>query len=384
MTPACPVCASTRVDEFLRRGAVPVHQNLVFRDPAAAASVRRGDLSMSACSSCGFVFNGAFDPSLLAYGEDYDNTQDCSPAFSAHLDALAARVVSGRGVRGARIVEVGCGKGGFLRRLVAADAGNTGVGFDPSHQGPGSELGGRLRFERRFYDSACADVPADAVVCRHVIEHVADPVALLRAVRDALANSPGAKVFFETPCVDWILRGGVVWDFFYEHCSLFTLASLTTAFEAAGFVVEEKRHVFDGQYLWIEARPSTAPALVTKLPGDTPALARAFSRDEPLTLARWRDQAARAREAGKVAVWGAGAKGATFANLVDPRRETLDCLIDVNPRKRGTFLAGTGHPIVAPEDAAARGVAGAVLMNPNYRAEIEAQLARLGTPLRLL
>ncbi|MDP3541425.1 MAG: class I SAM-dependent methyltransferase [Elusimicrobiota bacterium] len=384
MTPACPVCSSTRVEEFLRRDAVPVHQNLVFRDRAAAAAVRRGNLSMNACSSCGFVFNAAFDPSLLAYGADYDNTQDCSPAFGAHLDALAARVVSGRGVRGARIVEVGCGKGGFLRRLVETGPGNTGVGFDPSHQGPESELDGRLRFERRFYDASCANVPADAVVCRHVIEHVADPVALLRAVRGALANSPGAKVFFETPCVDWILRGGVVWDFFYEHCSLFTLASLSTAFETAGFVVEEKRHVFDGQYLWIEARPASAPAPVTKQPGDTPALAKAFSRDEPLTLARWREQAASARGAGKVAVWGAGAKGATFANLIDPRGEAVDCLIDVNPRKRGAFLAGTGHPIVAPEDAAVRGVASAVLMNPNYRAEIEAQLARLGTPLRLL
>lgn len=384
MTRACPVCGSDRIEEFLRRAAVPVHQNLVFRDPAAAAAVRRGDLAMNACASCGFVFNAAFDASLLAYGSDYDNTQDCSPAFGAHIDALAERIVSGRGVRGARIVEVGCGKGGFLRRLVEADPGNTGVGFDPSHLGPETELGGRLRFERRFYDSACADVPADAVVCRHVIEHVADPVALLRAVRGALANSPGAKVFFETPCVDWILRGGVVWDFFYEHCSLFTLASLTTAFETAGFIVEEKRHVFDGQYLWIEARPASDPALVTKRPGDTPALARAFSRDEPLTLAGWSDQALRAKRDGKVAIWGAGAKGATFANLVDPRRETVDCLIDVNPRKQGSFLAGTGHPIVSPEDAVVRGAASAVLMNPNYRAEIEARLARIGKPLRLI
>lgn len=383
MTRACPVCGSARVEEFLRRPGVPVHQNLVFRDPEAAASVRRGDLAMSACGGCGFVFNAAFDPALLAYGADYDNTQDCSPAFAAHLDGLVRRVVAERGVRGASVVEVGCGKGGFLRRLVEADPANSGVGFDPSYQGPASDLGGRLRFERRFYDSSCAEVPADAVVCRHVIEHVADPVGLLRAVRGALARSPDAKVFFETPCVDWILRGEVVWDFFYEHCSLFTLASLTTAFEKAGFSVAERRHVFEGQYLWVEAGPA-APKAASADPGRTPELAREFARSEARTLTRWREQTQAARGAGKVAVWGAGAKGATFANLVDPRRELIDCLIDVNPRKQGAFLAGTGHPIVSPASAAARGVSSAVLMNPNYRAEIEASLARLGTPLKLI
>lgn len=383
MTRACPVCVSTKVEGFLRRDAVPVHQNLVLRDPAAAGAARCGDLAMTVCAACGFVFNAAFEPSLLAYGEDYDNTQDCSPAFASHLDALADRIVSHCGVRGARIVEVGCGKGGFLRRLVEADPGNTGVGFDPSHQGPQSELGGRLRFERRFYDAACADVPADAVVCRHVIEHVADPVALLRSIRSALDKSPGAKVFFETPCVDWILRGGVIWDFFYEHCSLFTLSSLTTAFEVAGFEVEARRHIFEGQYLWLEARPSSARRPAPD-PGETPALAREFTKSEPLALARWREQALTARKDGKIAIWGAGAKGATFANLVDPKREIVDCLIDVNPGKQGAFLAGTGHPILSPENAAARGVRSAVLMNPNYRSEIEARLKRNRTPLRLI
>lgn len=383
MTRTCPVCGSTKVEGFLRRDGVPVHQNLVLRDPAEAGAARRGDLAMTACAACGFVFNAAFEPSLLAYGEDYDNTQDCSPAFASHLGALADRIVSGCGVRGARVVEVGCGKGGFLRRLVEADPGNTGVGFDPSHQGPLSELGGRLRFERRFYDASCAGVPADAVVCRHVIEHVADPVALLRSIRSALDGSPGAKVFFETPCVDWILRGGVIWDFFYEHCSLFTLSSLTTAFEVAGFEVVERRHIFEGQYLWLEARPSSA-RLPAPDPGEIPALAREFTRSEPLALARWREQALTARKEGKIAIWGAGAKGATFANLVDPKRKIVDCLIDVNPGKQGAFLAGTGHPILSPENAAARGVRCAVLMNPNYRSEIEARLEKSGTPLRLI
>src|SRR5213078_3046347 len=95
-------------------------------------------------------------------------------------------------------------------------------------------------------------LPADVVVCRHVIEHIPRPLDLLRAVRQAVAARPHARVCFETPCVEWVLRNQVVWDFFYEHCSLFSAASLATAFRAAGFEVTDVRHVFHGQYLWLE------------------------------------------------------------------------------------------------------------------------------------
>src|SRR5262249_44790366 len=150
---------------------------------------------------------------------------------------LVRELVEGRGVRGCRVVEVGCGKGGFLRRLVAwPGAGNVGLGFDPSYAGPPTDLGGRLRFFRRFFDAGI-NLAADIVVCRHVLEPVADPPSLLRSVRTALVASPHARVFFETPCVEWILRRQVAWDFFYEHCSLFTADALATAFSAAGFAV---------------------------------------------------------------------------------------------------------------------------------------------------
>ena len=339
---------------------------------------------MVVCADCGFVFNASFDAALLEYGDRYDNTQEHSPAFSAHLDSLVSRLVNERGLRGRRIVEVGCGKGGFLRRLVEADGKNSGVGFDPSYTGPGTDLGGRLRYEQRFYGPDCTDVPADAVVCRHVIEHVSDPVGLLKEVRAALDHSPQAAVFFETPCVDWILKNGVVWDFFYEHCSLFTIGSLTTAFEAAGFSVDSARHVFDGQYLWLEAHSSVAKASPGRAAGRTLTLARTFVREERLLVARWKEQLDALRGFGKVAVWGAGAKGSTFADLLDPERNIVDCVVDVNPRKQGCYLAGTGHPIVAPGDLAARGVAGAILMNPNYRTEIEGLLSRTDVKIQLI
>ncbi|MCA1817680.1 MAG: class I SAM-dependent methyltransferase [Acidobacteria bacterium] len=383
----CPVCDSRRVEGFLRRERVPVHQNIVAAAERAAVETPRGELDLAVCAACGFIFNRAFDPARMMYGEEYDNTQSCSPAFSRHMDDLVRRLVVGRGVRGARVVEVGCGRGLFLRKLVEFEgAGNTGHGFDPSYVGDEVTLGGRLRFERRYYDSECADVPADVVVCRHVIEHVPRPLALLGNVRKALANAPRARLFFETPCVEWILRNRVVWDFFYEHCSYFTAASLAVAFARAGFEVEGVSHVFGGQYLWLEARLPEGGARpeAPRDPGASARLAAEFARDERELVAGWRGRLRALRAAGGVALWGAGAKGVTFANLIDSGRGLVECVVDVNPAKQGCYVPGTGHPIVAPRDLPWRGVRTAVLMNPNYREENLRLLADAGLEVTLV
>jgi SAM-dependent methyltransferase len=380
----CPVCESRRLTRFLQREQVPVHQNLVVGSAHAARSVTRGELDLAVCEDCGFIFNRAFDLARLAYGEDYDNTQSCSGYFDAYLDGLVADMVQRHAVRNSNIVEVGCGKGQFLRKLVSfPGANNKCFGFDPSYVGPDTDLDGRLAFRRCYYDASCIDVAADVVVCRHVIEHVPDPMTLLHSVRAALDNSPGARVFFETPCVEWILRNRVLWDFFYEHCSLFTATSLSLAFRRAGFAVERVEHIFGGQYLWLEARLDAAAFPTEQGPAETAALAKAYGEEVEALRLHWQARLQELGLRGKVALWGAGAKGATFANLVDPDCSLIDCVVDLNPNKQGAHIPGTGHPIIAPAELPLRRVKSAVLMNPNYRDENLRLLAAAGIELDL-
>lgn len=370
----CPVCEGIPFATVLERHGVPVHQNLLFASEREAVSVPRGDLTMVACHACGFVFNRSFDAEALRYTAQYDNTQLASAVFQDHVRRLVGRMIDECGVRNAHIVEVGCGKGGFLRALVTdGRANNRGLGFDPSYTGPEQDLGGRLRFERRFYDAACTHVPADAVVSRHVIEHVPAPLQLLGAIGAALAHRPGARLFLETPCVAWILEHDVVWDFFYEHCSLFTAGSLTTACERAGFTVDAVDHVFGGQYLWLEAT-NRPPDRVSMNPARMPELAARFATGQAAQLARWQATVRDRAGAGRLALWGAAAKGVTFANLVDPDRAAFECLVDINPAKQGRFVPGTGHPIIAPAGLAGRRIAAVVLLNPNYKDEVMAIL----------
>ena len=385
MITTCPICASDALQPFLHRDAVPVHQNLVVKSLHAARSLASGVLDMAVCAHCGFVCNRAFDLSLLAYGEDYDNTQSCSAYFDAYLDELVRHLVEERGLRNSTIVEVGCGKGQFLRKLVSyPGANNLGFGFDPSYVGPDTDLDGRLVFRRCYYDDTCTDVQADAVVCRHVIEHVPQPLSLLRSVRTALVHTPRARVFFETPCVEWILRHRVIWDFFYEHCSLFSASSLRSAFQQAGFAVTDVRTVFGDQYLWIEGCLSQGTSPAAEHRTETTVLAQAYASTEQQLCQDWRTKLFELKKHGKIALWGAGAKGATLANLVDANGTLIDCIVDINPSKQGRYLPGTGHPIVAPAELPLRGVRQAILMNPNYRQENLQWLTQAGIILEFI
>ena len=380
----CPVCQSNLVTTFLKREQVPVHQNLVIRDQRSALEIPRGDLSLAVCEECGFVFNQAFNLSSMKYGVDYDNTQTCSPVFNTYMDELVDRLVFENGVRDCRVIEVGCGKGFFIRKLTER-GNNLGYGFDPSYVGPATDLDGRLHFEKRYYGPECAETSADVIVCRHVIEHVPNPLDLLHTIRQTLANSPRAKVFFETPAVEWILRNQVIWDFFYEHCSYFSADSLTTSFEATGFKIESIQNVFGGQYLWLEATLSIEePARVTRKPGLIANLAKQFALSERKLKGVLGERLQGLVARGKVALWGAGAKGVTLANLVDPEREWIACVVDLNPRKQGHYLPGTGHPVVGYQELAKYGVETAILMNPNYREENLALLQESSLNVKLI
>ena len=382
MTSACPICGAD-AERFLVREGVPANQNLLLPTRERARGVVRGTLALHACAECGFVFNATFRDDRLDYGATYENTQSASDAFATYLDERVSNVVDALDGRLRTIVEVGCGKGVFLSRLVAAAPGSVGHGFDTSYEGPESSNGGRLRFYKHYFSAGIVNDPIDAVACRHVIEHISDPVAFLTSIRGALAN-PATRIFFETPCVDWIIRNEVIWDFFYEHCSYFNERSIERAFSRAGFDVVGVRHVFGGQYLWLEAIPGVAHRASAADDGALLQRCRTFAGHQISAVESWIQRLTSMRRDGKLAVWGAGAKGVTFAGLVDPQAELIDCVIDVNPRKQGCFIPGTGHPIVGPQALAARGISAAVLMNPNYRQEDEAILAGLGAAVMLV
>jgi len=364
-----------------------VHQNQLCATAEQARTVVVGDLRVCHCGTCDFVWNAAFDGDLLSYHDAYDNRQTCSSCFTDHVESLVALLVNDRGVRESRIVEVGCGNGEFLHRLVLADAGNTGSGFDPSYRGPLEDVEGRLTFERSFFGPEQVTGDADVVLSRHVIEHVDRPLALLELMRSAIESAPDPRLFIETPDVAWILEHRVVWDFFYEHCSYFTPRSIEIAGRRAGLEVVGVEAIFGAQYMWASGRPARTAEDHQAGASPAPVLRRAVEAFERAERELWERLAAQIEAlsaTGPVAVWGAGAKGVTFVNELDPAGERLAGVVDLNPVKQGGFLPGTGHPILSPHQADEQGIGSAILLNPNYEPEVRELLADRESSLNLV
>jgi hypothetical protein len=61
---------------------------------------------------------------------------------------------------------------------------------------------------------------------------------------------------------------------------------------------------------------------------------------------------------------------------VDPDREQIACVVDINPAKQGAYLGGTGHPIIAPDELGMHGIHYAILLNPNYFDEAQQLLTK--------
>lgn len=376
---ACTVCGGTRLLPFYRVSAIPVHSCLLVETREAALAFPTGDLELAFCEDCGFVFNRLFDPSALDYSPDYEETQGFSPRFRRFLEELCDELAARHRLAGKTVLEIGCGKGEFLTALCER-AGCHGIGIDPAYR-PGraaSPAQGRLTFIQGFYGPAYLHLAADHVCCRHTLEHIQDVRGFLGLIRQGAGGRPGASLFFEVPDMGRILEEQAFWDIYYEHCNYFTAGSLAHAFRRAGFAVTRQWRAYDGQYLMLEAEPAA--------PSGAPAEGVAAAREQVLRfkagierrLARLRGEVAAWREAGKtVVVWGSGSKAAGYLATLGLREE-IAAVVDINPFKRGKWQAGTGHPIVGPDDLPGLRPGVVVVMNPIYVEEIGAELRRLG------
>lgn len=370
----CPVCRSIKVKPVLDLGDVPVHCNLLWGGREEALAAPRGRLLLASCSACGHLFNAAFRPGQLRYDGAYENSLHYSPLFQDYAEGLARRLVRDYDLPGRTVVEIGCGRGDFLALLVRLGAGR-GIGFDPGWEevplGPERK---KLTFFREPFSERHSGIKADFVCCRHLLEHLGDPADLLSLLRSVLR--PGTSLYVEVPHARFVLESGI-WDVIYEHPSYFGERSLAELFRSAGFSVARTGPAFAGQYLQLEAVVPEGGVDPPPPCGESDFPLDEFRRRFAAGVQEWRGALARYRRGGKKAVvWGAGSKGVSFLNHIGAVGE-LRYAVDLNPRKHGKFLAGTGQEIVPPEFLREYRPHVVIATNPIYREEIAEKLQEM-------
>ncbi|MGH9153109.1 MAG: class I SAM-dependent methyltransferase [Acidimicrobiales bacterium] len=386
MSATCPACAAGAPERFHSQRGIPTNSCLLLPTRQEALAYPRGDLDLALCPACGFVWNAAFDPALAEYSGRYEETQAFSPRFVEFSRSLAKRWVEEFSLHDRSVLEIGCGKGEFLVHMAEAGLGR-GTGIDPGANPDriDPQWGGRLSWIVDFYSDRYSHLGADAIVCRHTLEHIAPVGEFVAMLRRTIGDRLDTVVLFELPDVQRVLDEIAFWDVYYEHCSYVTAASLASLFARSGFEVLDVSLAYDDQYLLLEARPAPA-ATASPVPFDAAAMRASvehFARAYAEQVDSWAATTAEVAAAGgRVVIWGAGSKGVAFLNAPGIG-DNVDVAVDVNPYKAGMFMAGTGHAIVAPETLVERPPDLVVVMNPAYTGEITGQLAGLGVAPRV-
>ena len=379
----CPSCSFKGMQIFYEVRQVPVHSVLLMSSREMALTYRKGDISLEFCKACGFVYNTTFDASVHNYSSKYEETQGFSPKFNVFHRELAQSLIDKYSLRGKTIIEIGCGKGDFLN-LVCEMGDNEGIGFDPaylSHRDSGAG-NAKVRFIQDFYSEKYANFKSDFVCCKMTLEHIHNPAEFLRVIRNSIGNNYNTLVFFQVPNFDYVLKDRAFWDIYYEHCSYFTLDSLIHLFRYCGFEVVDSSKQYDGQYITVTARPGTengnmdaAKGLLTERQLNEQKLKiEDFQKECQQSIRRWKDKIYEMKKAGKrIVIWGGGSKGVAFLTTLNLQKE-IEYVVDINPFKHGTFMAGTGHEIVSPEFLHDYEPDVVIVMNPVYRSEIRKKL----------
>lgn len=380
----CPVCAGEDFTSILCLPKVPVFCNQYWPIESDALRVSDGTLDIVQCKRCSHVFNKAFDVDLIKYAAGYENSLHFSPTFGAFVEDLARRLIDRYGIRKKRILEIGCGDGGFLTEL-CEKGGNAGFGFDPSQADRtlDADSGASITIKGDFYTAETRIPDVDVICGRHVLEHLEEPALLLRSLREWHKDRPGTIGYFEVPNGDFCLKPQGIWDLIYEHVSYFTPQSLSYLLRSCGYRVLDMGPAYDDQFLWAEVAlegDGKSGSDVSERPVSAGTVRDGYDSMIDACRGQIQDFAAEGR---KMALWGAGSKGVTFLNIADAGK-AIDTVVDINPRKQNQHVALTGQLVVAPEALSDIRPDVIFVMNSLYMNEIAAMLNRLGVRAELV
>jgi SAM-dependent methyltransferase len=238
---ACPLCDADSLEQAFAYDAPPAgetpfalhataYRRRYLRCPRCGHYLSDHDLDLSA------LYEGAYMDATYA-GDRLRETFDRIMALPSERSDNIARVsrITERLTPG-NVLDVGSGLGVFPARMKEA-------GWQVTALDPDARAVAHAR-EHVGVDAVQADFMAECKLGRHdlvtlnkVLEHVADPVAMLARARAALVD--GGTVYIELPDGEGAAAEGPGREeFFIEHLHVFSMASACLLATRAGFRVQ--------------------------------------------------------------------------------------------------------------------------------------------------
>lgn len=228
----CAICDAT-LDEAIGLPALPM-TDTYCREPMEPI-ISAVDQCLLYCEACGHGQLETLVAPKVLYGTNYGFRTSASATarkgtefFLAMLDDLAP------GRRFGCVLDVGCNDLHLLGRL--ANRADHRVGVDPLWSGREAEVEDKsvmvfgVNFEE--FDRELLPAKPDLVVCRHTLEHIPDPSALIRALLEVAADD--ALYIIEVPGFDGLIERLRFDQVFHQHAQYFSLRSFLRLLEIVG------------------------------------------------------------------------------------------------------------------------------------------------------
>lgn len=343
----CPACGYHVAVNFYNGGSHPLTTLAWPKSEAEAKAMEKLPLNFVRCIECSHIYNKDFTYDKVPYSDKPNLMYNKGTLWKDHLDETITLILE-QLPKNPTIVEIGTGDGHFIKSLALRCAEGRFIAFDPN--GALDQNKQDIEFYAQLFEPAkhIAEFKPDLIICRHMLEHLTNPVGFVQELSFATQwENLDTALFIEVPCVDSVFATGRTVDFFYEHNSHFTSESLSRMLERANTKIEFLETGYKDEVVYA----------YTKLAGTTSAkhhiLELAGQAISFYNRAKQNDQQVQKQVqslAGKtVAFWGGTGKAATFINRYGANCNSFPIVVDSDLGKVGTYVPGTGQEIRSPQ-----------------------------------
>ena len=356
----CRSCGSTGLELVLSLGKTPLANSLLTEDQLGEVEPTF-PLELAFCPGCSLVQITETVPPERLFSE-YLYFSSVSPALLRHAERLAREVVAARRLTaGSRVIEIASNDGYLLQYY--QKQGIPVLGIDPAANVT------RVAVERGI-PTLCAfftlqlatelrarGESADVIHGHNVLAHVPDLNGFVAGI-GVLLKEDGVAVI-EVPYLKDLIDHCEFDTIYHEHLCYYSLTALDRLFRRHRLFIEDvERITIHGGSLRVTvgktgvATPAVARLLAEEAQWgvDDFSTYRDFGiRVEGLKAALTTMLAALKRRGGRIAAYGAAAKGSTLLNYFGIGKETLDFVVDKSPHKQGRYMPGVHLPISAPQ-----------------------------------